>query len=393
MILSLSGCWSRIEPKYLGIVNSLIYDVDDEGKFIVHLEFLNAADAGSGDGGKSKGSNYTIRAMGDSPREAIANASQSVDRSIFGGHYKVRFFSEKLAKQSVNPTLDYILRAKITDETTLIGVIKGDEPEKIYEATLDLSDTVGNYIETMSRFLPDSSLKAVFPTTLDFVRDYYSDGKQPVALLVEIVENPSQTPKGEDKGGDGGKGEEKKEYKIVCEGLAAFKDGVLAGYFNGEETRAYNFIMNKVHNIHITVPSETGNTVFGITGSKCKVKTSMDGDKIKIDVKLKFNTNIAAETGEIEINDPKEIKKLEESFNEKLKKDVEGAIKKAQQEFESDIFGFGEFVHDQHPKEWRDMKKDWDEKFKEAEISVSVESRIRRYGEIKRPFRYEEEDK
>ena len=106
-----------------------------------------------------------------------------------------------------------------------------------------------------------------------------------------------------------------------------------------------------------------------------------------------MSSGVTAETGEIEINDPKEIKKLEEAFNEKLKKDVEGAIKKAQQEFESDIFGFGEFVHDQHPKEWRDMKKDWDEKFKEAEISVSVESRIRRYGEIKRPFRYEEEDK
>jgi spore germination protein KC len=388
MILSLSGCWSRIEPKYLGVVNSIIYDVDDEGKYIIHLEFLNAADAGNGQEGKSKGSNFTVEAMGDSPREAIANVSQSVDRSIFGGHNKVRFFSERLARGDVTSTLDYILRAKLTDETALIGVIKGDEPEKIYKATLNLSDTVGSYIKNISRFLPDSTSKSAFPTTLDFVKDYYSDGKQPVAGVIEVVETESKSPKGEEMGGEG-----EKEHKIICEGLAAFKDGVLAGYMNGEETRAYNFIVNKVRNIHITVPSDTGNTVFVVSGSKCKVKTSKEDDKIKIEVKLKVSSGVTAETGEIEINDPKEIKKLEEAFNEKLKKDIEGAIKKAQQEFKSDIFGFGEFMHDQHPKEWRELKKDWDEAFSKAEVSVSVESRIRRYGEIKRPFRYEEEDK
>jgi len=386
IILSFSGCWSRIEPKYLAIVNSIIYDMDDEGKYVVHTEFLNAADSG-GQEEKKNSSNFTAESKGASPREAISNISQTVERSVFGGHNKVRFFSEKLAKSDVAYTLDYIVRARLTDETALVGVIKGEEPQKIYKATIGLSDTVGNYMENMSRFQPDSSSKSVFPTTLDFVRDFYSDGKQPVATLVEVVENKSESSEGGKSDG------EEKEYKIICEGLAAFKGGALAGYFNGDETRAYNFVTNNVHHIHITVPSENGDTVFNILNSNCSVNTKKEGDSIKVDVKLKINSRIVSESDTIDISKAETQKTLENLFNEYVKNQITGAVTKAQQEFKSDIFGFGDYMHDQNPDDWKELKKDWDEAFSKAQVNVSVESSIARTGEIKRPFRYEEEDK
>jgi len=391
LIISMfSGCWSRIEPKYLAIVNSIIYDLDDEGNYKVYTEFLNPGKTGGSEEGEKKSSNFTADSTGASPREAISNISQTVERSLFGGHNKVRFFSEKLAKSDVAFTIDYILRSRLTDETSLVAVIKGDEPEKIYEATVGLSDTVGNYIENMSRFQPDSSSKSVFPTTLDFVRDFHSDGKQPVAGLAQVVESKSKASEGGESGGGEG---QKKEYKIIYEGLAAFKDGVLAGYFDGDETRAYNFITNNIHSVHLTVPSENGDTVFNISKSKCGIKTSKEGDKIKLDVKLKIKSRIVSESDTIDISKAETLKMLEGLFNEQVKNEISAVIARAQQEFKSDIFGFGEFMHDQNPKEWKELKKDWDEAFSKAEVSVSVESSIIRSGEIKRPFRYEEEDK
>lgn len=386
---TLSGCWSRTEPKHLAIINSVIYDMDDEGKYIVYTEFINASASASGGGeeGKKGASSLIADGKGDSPIEAISNVSQTVERSIFGGDSKIRFFSERLAKKDISDTIDYILRARLTDETAMISVIKGEEPQKIYEATIGLSDTLGNYMETMSLFQPNAESKAVFLTTLDFVRDFYSDGKQPVAGLIEVVENEFKSS--ESGKSDGGE----KKYKIICEGLAAFKDGTLAGYFNGEEARAYNLIRNDVRNINITVPSENGNTVFNILKSKCGVKTSKEDDNIKIDVKLKVDSRIISESSDIEISQPETLKMLEELFNEKLKNEITGAVTKAQKEFESDIFGFGEHMHGQNPKDWRGLKKDWDEAFSKAEVNVSVESSIARSGELKRPFNYEEEDK
>ena len=148
-----------------------------------------------------------------------------------------------------------------------------------------------------------------------------------------------------------------------------------------------------MRNIHITVPSEEGNTVFNISKSKCSIKTSKEDESIKIDVKLKIDSRIVSESSNIEISQPETLKKLEELFNERIKNEITEAITKAQKEFESDIFGFGEHMHDQNPREWRDLKGNWDESFSEAEVNVSVESSVVRSGELKRPFRYEEEDK
>lgn len=390
IISTLSGCWSRIEPKYLAIVNSIIYDIDEEGKYIIYAEFIDASPSGAGEEGEKGTSSLVVDAKGDSPREALSDVSLTIERSVFGGDSKIRFFSERLAKKDITDTIDYVLRSRVTDETAMISVIKGEEPQKIYKASVGLSDTLGNYMETMSNFQPKASSKAVFLTTLDFVRDFYSDGKQPVAGLVEVVENEFNSSGGGDSGGESG---EEKEYKIICEGLAAFKDGVLAGYFNGQEARAYNFITNQVRNIHITVPSEDGDTVFNISKSRCSIKTSKEDESIKIDVKLKIDSRIVSESSNIEISQPETLEKLEELFNEKLKNEITGAITRAQKEFESDIFGFGEHMHDQNPREWRDLKGNWDESFSEAEVNVSVESSVVRSGELKRPFRYEEEDK
>ena len=386
IISTLSGCWSRIEPKYLAIVNSIIYDIDEEGKYIIYAEFIDASPSGAGEEGEKGTSSLVVDAKGDSPREALSDVSLTIERSVFGGDSKIRFFSERLAKKDITDTIDYVLRSRVTDETAMISVIKGEEPQKIHEATLGLSDTLGDYMHTMSLFQPSNLSKTVFPSTLDFVRDFYRDGKQPVAGLVEVVENESSSEGEESEGG-------KNKYKIICEGLAAFKDGTLAGYFNGEEARAYNFITNQVRNTHITVPSEEGNTVFNISKSKCSVKTSKEDESIKIDVNLKIDSRIVSESSNIEISQPETLEKLEELFNEKLKNEITGAITRAQKEFESDIFGFGEHMHDQNPIEWRELRDKWDESFSDAQVNVSVESSIARTGELKRPFLYEEEDK
>ena len=63
-----------------------------------------------------------------------------------------------------------------------------------------------------------------------------------------------------------------------------------------------------------------------------------------------------------------------------LKKIVLGTIKTVQKDYGIDIFGFGEVVARQDYKNFKKVKDDWDEAFKDAEIDVGVNIKIRRAG-------------
>lgn len=395
-VLLLAGCWNRKEPKLLAIVNSIVYDIEESGQYRVIIEFINSSESGGskqgGSGGKES-PNLTATGKGDSPRVALSDVSRSVEKIIFGGHNKVRFFTERFARTDMLEVFDYLLRDHLTDETSFVVVIKGEEPEQLYTCMLGLSKTVGDFIDDLSSFQSSSIAKGVFITTLSFARDHFKEGKQPVAGVVSFEEcesKPSENEKGgtDDSSGPGADGQEKK-LKIVYEGLAAFKENKLVGYFSGEETRAYNFITNSIGTSHITAYAQEDKSVLEIISSKSKVKTKMKDGKAVIDVNIKAEMWIIGHDGTIDIMKADQLKIIEESCNKKIEQEISAAVQKAQKEFQSDIFGFGEYMHIQNPGEWKDLKENWDDYFSKAEINVSVESKIIRTGETKYPLKLE----
>ena len=55
-------------------------------------------------------------------------------------------------------------------------------------------------------------------------------------------------------------------------------------------------------------------------------------------------------------------------------------IKTVQKDYGIDIFGFGEVVARQDYKNFKKVKDHWDEAFKDAEIDVAVNYKMRRAG-------------
>lgn len=393
----LSGCWSRKEPKTLALVNSSLYDFSDTGDFQVTIEVLNpAAEGGVKNSGNGKSPNITAISEGGSVPEAIRNVSESLERTIFGGHNKVRFFSEEFAKADIIPVMDYWFRDHLTDENPLMVVVKGENPKQIYSCMLGLSDTVGDYLESMSKIQPNTMANSVFVDNLDFAKDYYEEGKQPVTGVVELVEceskpsnntttdfNNSQALQTQQDASD-------KKYRIKCEGLAAFKDGKLVGYMDGTEARAYNFITNNVENAAASISSEDKQTVVAVHNQKTEIKMEINADQITINVKIKTEISILQESGVLDISKAEPLKTVEAAFNKQLAEEIVAAIQKAQTEFQSDIFGFGVSAHKQFPEKWKEIKNSWDDYFARAKVNVSVESSVDRSGEIKQPFKLED---
>ena len=379
-----SGCWSRTEPKNLSITNSVLFDVKEDGSYQLTKEIMKlSGDAGSkGDGG-GKNSVVQFNCEGKTVAEAVRDELNG--KALFGGNLKARLFSEKFAKKGMIPVLDFLSRDHLTDETPFMAVVKDEEPKRVYSSITGLSDMVGNYIDELSKTQLKIKSESVFVTTLEFIKEYYADGKQPVAGLIEITENDSK-PIGNAQ--TGSQGTPEKEYKMVYSGLAAFKDDKLVGYMNATETRAYNFVTNKLKGAIIS--SSDGLTAVKVTKSKSKIKTNIKNGQTTISVNIVVALSVIQDGTNTDVNEINPLKTLEQNFNKQLETEIAESIQKAQQEFKSDIFGFGSAVHAQQPEEWRNIKKIWDDIFSKAKVNVTVNSSVVMSGETKNSFIQEE---
>jgi len=61
------------------------------------------------------------------------------------------------------------------------------------------------------------------------------------------------------------------------------------------------------------------------------------------------------------------------------------ALEKAQDEYSSDIFGFGMQVHKYHPQYWKKAQDEWDRIFSRLPADIQVDAKIRRTGIIINP--------
>lgn len=383
----LSGCWDRKEPKNLAVVSSALYNLTEDGDFEITIEITSPSSKNGKEessGGKAKSITYVGKEKNLSIPETARSISHSIDKSLFSSHTKVRFLSDKFARNDVTPVFDYILRSYHLDENPLIAVINDKDPAKVYECKIGLSETVGGYMDSIATSLPKITSKVVVASARDFIEDLYWDGKQPVLGTVQIKKDEAPSSEESEK-------PKKDSYKIEFEGLAAFKDAKLVGYMDGNEARSYNFVVNKLKATLVSIPNKYDFTTFMVDRSKSEIKTFVKDGEVSGKVSLNVYLSVIQQGGIEDVTKFETIKKLEQEINTLLEKEILDTIKKAQTEFKSDIFGFGIYMHIEHPEEWKKLKSNWDNEFSKADIEVEVDSSIRRTGQIKLPVRKEVE--
>jgi hypothetical protein len=71
---------------------------------------------------------------------------------------------------------------------------------------------------------------------------------------------------------------------------------------------------------------------------------------------------------------------LEKDFSKSISEECSIIAKMLQREFAVDPIGLREYVEQRMPAIWRDIKDKWEEAYKNADINVSVDTKIRRVG-------------
>ena len=373
--LFLCACWDGKEPSNLAMVTCVVMDVDENDTYSVYTELLDTMVVESPEPPEGKKSFYVHR--GKTFTDAVHEAANGFGRELFGGVNKIRIFTQRYAERGFIDEIDFFLRAPYTDETPYLMVYKSDGDIKDFFDTKPTMDTLyGTYFENLALSEIKDTSEGGSVHILDFVKDYMTEGKQPVAGVLEVRQNDMNP----------------EEKQFVYEGLAVFKEEKLVGYLDRIETRAYNMIMGKSKGISQTVQTENGETITASAGkSKSKINVTFSDGKAYAEIDVKINMNLTQQPSLLN-TDKFEIQHLiEKMFSDKFTQEFADTVKRVQSEYKSDIFGFGNAVMSKNYNEWLTVKDEWDDKyFPETEVKVNVECKIEHSGQINRSLREKE---
>ncbi|MEN6567076.1 MAG: Ger(x)C family spore germination protein [Veillonellales bacterium] len=370
LAMSTAGCWNRRELNTLGIIGMVSVDEDSNG-LQTTFEIIKPEKTGKGGNGENvKSPVKYVQATGSTVIETFRNATTRFDRRLFVSHAKAFLFNEELAKNGLAEHLDMILRDHELRLSMHLVIVKDASAADVMGAASGINTIPSGYIDDLFKENKPHS-KGVDSRVIDFLKAYYSKGVNPVISVLQKVKKAKIGPDKSD------------EYELSTEGAAVFLKDRLVGYLDGPETRGYNWVVGKVASGIVTSPNPVipGMNSIEILQAKSNNDVEITDDQIKLKVKIQMTGMVDETTQKAGSLEPVDvIPLLEQATADVIKQEVEHTLQKTQTEYKSDIFGFGQLVHQKYPREWKNMQDNWDELFSQATIEVETEVEIIKTG-------------
>lgn len=366
-MFSITGCWNYREIEKLSIVAGAAIDKEDD-QYLMTVEIANLT------GGKeAKVESKKVEAKGDTVFDAARNVIKISGKKLYWSHVKVVIFSQEIAREGIIQAIDWFNRDAETRMSTNMLISKEKTAKELLEQQ-SITAEIRSF-EIYDMLTSQKSLaKAPRIAIYEFINALAAQGKSAVLPAVGITGNEGQRTS-------------------ELSGTAVFKEDRLIDFLDGEDTKYFLFIINKVRGgllIH-KVRTESSHTnitleIFSdLTNTKIKPIYSNGKLTMKLDV---YVTVSIGEIGGFEnyINEPGRAK-LKKDVEELLKDNIKRVIKKVQNDYGSDIFGFGSIVKDDMPYVWKDIEKDWEKIYEDLDVDVNVDVNITNSALVVKPVK------
>jgi len=362
----LSGCWNYREIDDLGIVAGVAIDEGFEKKYKFTIEVVYVSG-----GIESKVSSRVVSIEGNSVFEASRNAIAVTGKRLYWSHSKVLVVSKKIAEKGITKIVDWFIRDAETRSDAFILISNGETAHEIFDGVPMTEEIVSFELE--ETLLNNSHLsKAPKIKIWQFANCLAGEGISPKAPAIQI---------------------EKVMDKIIpiITGTAIFKGDKLVGFIDGEETKYFLFIVDEVKGGVLTYEEsekrEDGIIALEIFDNKTRIKPVVSGNDVEIDIKLKTVAAIN-EISLIDVNfvNREEWRKLEAKIGKMLENNIKETIEKMQQQYSSDIFGFGKKVYEDNQKVWNSIGDRWDEVFQNLKVNIKADVSIKNSAVLSEPL-------
>lgn len=381
----LTGCWSSHEINTLAIAVCIGIDKTENG-YLVTAQVLNPrAIASKKATVESPVVIYT--AEGNDLAEIVRRFTTQSSRIFYNADLRMVVFGEDVAKDGIQNILDYFLRNHEYRTDFYFVIAKNSTANEVLGILTPIESVPGfsMYISLKMSEEKWAAMKSV--RIIELVNSIIADGDNPVLTGIEISQDEI-SPKSTDILKQSG------EYKkLKYTGLGAFNKDKIVGWLDEDESKGYNYITDNVKNtVEYADYDSKVKITYEIINAKSRTKVYFLENKPAIEVKIKIKCNIGIVEGEFDVSAEENKQVLNKLLASKVKLLCEKALNKAQKELKTDIFGFGEAIHRKYPKTWEKLKDDWNDKFTDLPVNITVEAETKQLGQITKPLFIKEKE-
>ncbi|WP_175615724.1 Ger(x)C family spore germination C-terminal domain-containing protein [Piscibacillus halophilus] len=176
---------------------------------------------------------------------------------------------------------------------------------------------------------------------------------------------------------------------LAINGTAVFKGGSLKGYLNKRETRGLLSIKGDIEDEVVVLNcngDEDGTISLVLRETRTDFTPKISGDRIEMDVTIQAGADIRDISCPNQELNTEEIEELNKQLASHIEADSNMVLNKVKNEWEADIFGFGETIYRKHPKKWDEIAPEWRSGvLKDMKVNLQVKANVSRYGLQKEP--------
>ncbi|MGB9791735.1 MAG: Ger(x)C family spore germination protein, partial [Thermacetogeniaceae bacterium] len=367
-VLFLSGCWDRRELNTLALVSGVGLDVaSTPNRIVLTLQIIRPGEikqpgAGAGGGGGGAASRSATRvgsSTGETVDQAIKNFITQTSRCVYFPHSQIIVIGKEAAKRGIYPLLDFFIRNPQPRPTSLVIIAAGRAGDVLL--CEDGIEKIGAF--GIARSIKAAAENSFTPavTLQELTERLMSKTAAPIAPLVEIYEEKESTGK--------------KMKRVRVKGTAVFKGDKLVGELGLKETRGLMWVLGKVKDGVITVPSHDGDQSLEIRHARSKVKAELKENRLLVRVEIAVESMLGDQKNSKNLASPSGISSLERMQANFVRSDVLAALASSR-ELNADIFCFGEEFHGKYPGIWPELEARWDELYKNIDVIVNVRSHV-----------------
>ena len=380
----LSGCYNYRELNELGITTAVSIDYKDNNFYVIAevIDPINQQDASSSNNSPFVNYNSSSSSLQDAFRKVVLESP----RQLYAAQLEIIVLSEEVVNNHLEEVLEYFARdPEARTEIKIIVAKTEDSTKAITLQTLLTSLSSSNIINSLD--LQSKVLGMAYPVTLNELLNMYIDPYLEVVL-------PSMTLYGNYEIGDEKENITTSSPKAIVkiDGSTITKDNKILGYLDLEESKILNLINGKLKETIIKMNYYDGYIIF--EPNRIKVSRELD---IKNNI-IKINISGYSKTKEIQSNinlkDPKEVKKINKALNMELEKKITDTFNSIREKYGTDVFGFQELYYRTNYKYFKENCTNWYEDIY-PKIKLEVKANVRLYekGSTLGGLRYERKNK
>lgn len=357
LLVTLSGCWSRIELNDLGVVLGIAVDVGEEKPVRLTLFVPHPQPRQGGGAAGTQGENWVVAREAENISDAMALIRLSAARRLVYYHLRVVLVSEEIARtMGVGDLLDALANIVEVRQTVRLFVVEG-QAQTVFETFPQLRNTQPDNLVGMIQAFgwADWKLKNILVARSSTTHTAWMH-------MLKVIKRPAKIPGSP-------------ETAATLSGAALFRKDHLVEKVHPWENQAIAWFLGDPKHSLITAPCPEpteGSLTVEVLRGRAKIQPGWQGEKPAFQVEVTARVNLRRSQCRMgSLKEEEGRRELEQVLEEDLRLRIEAFVATLQ-ESRTDPVGFGKRMQLAYPAYFRSVGDDWLEKWPEASVKVSA---------------------